>query len=224
MYDRYAIYFTPEGALAALGAAWLGWDVARGCAVAHPDVGGLDVAAITETPRKYGMHGTVKPPFVLAEGMTADALIGEVDALCATLAPVTLQGLELAAMGRFLALVPVGDQSDLAQLAGTVVQQLDEFRALPSEAELARRRQANLTPAQDAHLVRWGYPYVLDQFRFHITLSSKLPKAQVAVVKDAIKPLFAPHLGVPFEIGSLTLAGQRADGMFEEIHRYALTG
>lgn len=224
MYDRYAIYFTPDGALADLGAAWLGWDVARGCAVPHPQVGGLDVATITETPRKYGMHGTIKPPFVLADGMTADALVREVDALCATLTPVTLKGLELAALGRFLALVPLGDQSALAQLAGTVVQQLDEFRALPSEVELARRRQANLTPAQDAHLVRWGYPYVLDQFRFHITLSSKLPKAQVAEVQQTIAPLFATHLGEPFEISSLTLAGQRMDGMFEEIHRYALTG
>lgn len=224
MYDRYAIYFTPQGDLAALGAAWLGWDVAQGRAVTHPDVGGLDVAAITQTPRKYGLHGTIKPPFVLTEGMTADALMAQTDALCRTLAPVTLDGLELAALGRFLALVPVGDQSALAALAGEVVQQLDGFRAMPSEAELARRRQANLTPAQDAHLVRWGYPYVLDQFRFHITLSSKLPKAQVAQVRQAITPLFAPHLGVPFEIGSLTLAGQRADGMFEEIHRYALTG
>lgn len=224
MYDRYAIYVTPQGALAELGAAWLGWDVARGCAVPHPLVGGLDVATITQTPRTYGMHGTVKPPFVLADGMTAQGLMDQTAQLCTTLPPVTFEALELAAMGRFLALVPVGDQSALAQVAGRVVQQLDGFRAHPSEAELARRRQANLTPAQDAHLVRWGYPYVLDQFRFHITLSAKLPKAQVAVVQDALAPLFAPHLGVPFRIDSLTLAGQRTDGMFEEIHRYALSG
>ena len=67
-FDRYAIYFTPQGSLAEAGAAWLGWDLARGRTVAHPDVAGLDVAALTETPRKYGLHATIKPPFVLAEG------------------------------------------------------------------------------------------------------------------------------------------------------------
>lgn len=224
MYERYAIYFTPQGDLANLGAAWLGWDLTQGCAVTHPEVAGLDVATITETPRKYGLHGTIKPPFVLADGKAAEELMDEMETLCRTLAPVTLEGLELAALGRFLALVPLGDQSALALMAGSVVQSLDTFRAAPSEAELTRRRQANLTPAQDAHLVRWGYPYVLDQFRFHITLTSKLPKAQVAQVRDAIAPLFSSHLGTPYRIGSLTLAGQRSDGMFEEIHRYALTG
>lgn len=224
MYARYALYVTPHGALADLGAAWLGWDVARGCAVPHPDVAGLNLAELTATPRKYGLHGTIKPPFVLAEGQSAEALKAEAQALCQTLPAVTLEGLELAALGRFLALVPVGDQSALAALAATVVQQLDPFRAPPTEAELARRRQANLTPEQDAHLLRWGYPYVMDQFRFHITLTGKMPKRQVATTQALIQPLFEPHIGKRFKIDSLTLAGQRADGMFEEIERYGLAG
>ena len=33
----------------------------------------------------------------------------------------------------------------------------------PSEAELARRRAAGLTPRQDELLMRWGYPYVLER-------------------------------------------------------------
>ena len=223
MYTRYAVYFTPEGALADLGASWLGWDIAKARRVAHPALSGLDVAALTDAPRKYGFHGTIKPPFVLAEGNTYDQLTTRLGELCGTLGAVRLDGLKLVALGRFLALIPTGDQHPLSTLAAAVVEQLDPFRAPPTDGELARRRQAKLTPAQDRNLIRWGYPHVMDQFRFHLTLTSRLPKAQVAPSLEAILPLFAPHFG-PLNINSLTLTGQRSDGMFEEIHRYALSG
>ena len=223
-FDRYAIYFTPQGSLAEAGAAWLGWDVARGCVVAHPAVAGLDVATLTETPRKYGLHATLKPPFGLAEGTTADGLLAEFEALCTRLSPVTLDGLALTPLGRFLALTPEGGTAALNAMAAEVVRGLDTFRAPPSEADLARRRQANLTPAQEANLTKWGYPYVMEAFRFHITLTGKLPKGDLPQVTAALAPYIAPHLPQPFTLGSLTLVGQAEDGMFHEVHRAALSG
>ena len=223
-FDRYAIYFTPQGSLAEAGAAWLGWDLARGRTVAHPDVAGLDVAALTETPRKYGLHATIKPPFVLAEGASADGLQAAFEVLCTRLAPVTLDGLALTPLGRFLALTPEGDTAALNAMAAEVVRGLDMFRAPPTEADLARRRQANLTPAQEANLIQWGYPYVMDAFRFHITLTSKLPKAALPQVSAALDPYITPHLPQPFVLDSLTLVGQAKDGMFHEVHRAALSG
>lgn len=221
-FDRYAVYFTPDGALARAGAAWLGWDVAQGCAVAHPDLGAVDLAGITSTPRKYGMHGTLKPPFALAQGTDAEELRMAVHALAEGLTPVSLAGLEVAALGPFLALKPVGDQTGLARMAAEVVTQLDRFRAPPSEAELARRRQSNLSAAQEQHLRDWGYPYVMDQFRFHITLTGRLSRAQEVEIAPVARAYFAPYLTAPFVIGSLTLAGQGADGMFYEIERIRL--
>jgi len=221
-FDRYAVYFTPDGALARAGAAWLGWDVAQGCAVAHPDLGAVDLAGITSTPRKYGMHGTLKPPFALAQGTDAEELRMAVHALAEGLTPVLLAGLEVAALGPFLALKPAGDQTGLARLAAGVVMQLDRFRAPPSEAELARRRQSNLSAAQEQHLRDWGYPYVMDQFRFHITLTGRLSRAQEVEIAPVARAYFAPYLTAPFVIGSLTLAGQGADGMFNEIERIRL--
>lgn len=223
-FDRYAIYFTPQGSLAEAGAAWLGWDLARGRTVAHPDVAGLDVAALTETPRKYGLHATIKPPFVLAEGASADGLQAAFEVFCTRLAPVTLDGLALTPLGRFLALTPEGDTAALNAMAAEVVRGLDMFRAPPTEADLARRRQANLTPAQEANLTKWGYPYVMDAFRFHITLTSKLPKADLPQVTAALDPYITPHLPQPFVLSSLTLVGQAKDGMFHEVHRAALSG
>ena len=223
-FDRYAIYYTPQGSLAGAGAAWLGWDVARGQTVAHPSVPGLDVAALTETPRKYGLHATIKPPFVLAEGVMADDLQAAFKALCTQLAPVTLDGLTLTPLGRFLALAPEGDTAALNAMAAEVVRGLDTFRAPPAEADLARRRQASLTPAQEANLIQWGYPYVMDAFRFHITLTSKLPKGDLPQVTAALTPYITPHLPQPFMLDSLTLVGQAKDGMFHEVHRATFTG
>lgn len=226
MFTRYAIYYTPAPgtALADFGARWLGWDSASGATRAHPVIDGVDVAQLTATPRKYGFHGTIKPPFRLADGMTAQGLADAVADLCADAAPVTLDGLHLARLGRFLALVPQGDVTALTALAARAVQELDMFRAAPSEAELAKRRTARLSAAQDAHLLRWGYPYVLDQFRFHLTLTGPLQAELVAQAETALAaPLAALDLA-PYQMTGLTLLGEDGTGKFHQIHRYELTG
>ncbi len=224
MFTRYAIYFTPQGPLAAFGASWLGWDSATGAPVAHPTVAGINVAEVTQTPRKYGLHGTIKPPFHLTEGTTPEALADATARLCATLAPVTLTGLHLSRLGSFLALTPVGDQTTLASLAAQMVTQLDNFRAPATAVGLERRRERPLTPAQEQNLQNWGYPYVMGDFRFHITLTGSLPPQTLETVRGALAPLVAPLLPHPFVVDSLTLVGQRDDGRFQDIHRYALTG
>lgn len=220
MFKRYAIYYTAEGALADAGAAWLGWDVAKGAVVPHPKIAGLDLAAITQTPRKYGFHGTLKPPFVLRLGTNSDQLQEELEAFCGAKRAVTLDGLALRRLGRFFALIPLGDTSALKQLAADIVRGFDAFRAAPSEAELERRRAAKLTAVQERNLVTWGYPYVMDEFRFHLTLSGRVPDGDA--IADAVQAHFAPVLPAPFVIDHLTLAGECADGMFEEIVRIPL--
>ncbi|MEL6600002.1 MAG: DUF1045 domain-containing protein, partial [Pseudomonadota bacterium] len=117
MFDRYAVYFTPGGDLARVGAAWLGWDLSTGATVPHPDVPGIDVEAATRTPRKYGLHATIKPPFRLAEGRTVEGLAKDLEAFCRAQPPVTFEGLALSRLGRFLALLPEGDQTHLSALA-----------------------------------------------------------------------------------------------------------
>lgn len=221
MYTRYAVYFTPNGALAARGAGWLGWDIATGLPVGHPDLDGVDLAELTVAPRKYGFHGTIKPPFFLADGTSAEALQAEIAALIERMTVVRLDGLKVARLGRFLALIPLGDQTELASRAAQIVTGLDRYRAPTSEAELARRRKSVLSPAQEQHLADWGYPYVMDQFRFHLTLSGQVD-GTVGVLPIA-EAHFADVLPSPFVVDSLTFAGQGEDGMFREIQRYPLS-
>ena len=225
-YARYALYFTPPpGDLADLGAAWLGWDMALGRAADQP---ALDlprpIAEITAEPRKYGLHATLKPPFRLADGQTPQALLDTARALCASLVPVALPALRLARLGRFLALIPDPQPARLTNLAARLVAELDAFRAPATPDDLARRRAAGLTPAQDALLVRWGYPYVMEEFRFHITLTAKLDAAEIDAVEQAARQHLGALAGAGLTIGDITLAGSDASGHFHQIARLPLSG
>lgn len=221
-YSRFAVYYLPpKGALAEFGAEWLGWDSEAAADCTQPDVPGI--AALTEAPRRYGFHGTLKPPFRLAEGMNEDALRTALADLAARTAPAQADGLALTRLGRWFALTPHGDTSGVARIAEACVTELDHFRAPATDAELAKRREAGLSPAQDAHLARWGYPYVLDQFRFHLTLTGKAPLDQLDMIEARIRA-HLPELPTPFVISEICLCGQPNGGRFELVHRYALSG
>jgi hypothetical protein len=221
-YTRFAIYYVPsDDHLASVGAAWLGWDVRTGAVTVQMDIVGLE--QVTTTPRKYGFHGTLKPPFRLAQGHSLADLQTAIAGVACTVGPARCARLELQSLGHFLALVPGGDTEGLATLAAKFVTQLDRFRAGPSDAELTRRRAGGLTPAQDARLLAWGYPYVLDQFRFHITLTCGMAADDLALWHDIAAGVLLP-LPAPFVIDKVALAGERHDGRFEVIRHYALTG
>ena len=228
VYSRYAVYYVPPkgSALAHFGATWLGWDLDPGTPLPHPDLPGLAVpiAEVTATPRRYGFHGTLKPPFRLADNDGGVALRSAVAALAARSPAILGPPLALSPIGRFLALMPSAPFPELDRLAAACVTELDAFRAPPSEAELSRRRAAGLSAAQEAYLARWGYPYVLGEFRFHLTLTGPLDAPTAAEVASVLAPLAAPHCAEPFTVGEICLCGELSDGHFQIVERYSLTG
>ena len=224
-FTRFAIYYVPPtGPLEQFGAAWLGWDIATGSAAPHPQVDGLDVEAVTETPRKYGFHATLKPPFRLAEAHGEVELQAAVADLADVLAPVTLDGLKLSQIGYFLAFTVEGSQSGLNTLAAACVRELDHFRAPTRASEIERRKAAGLTDRQTELLMQWGYPYVMEEFKFHMTLSDKLDPETATRSMAAIEALSHGALPRPFIIDAIALVGERTDGQFETIRRYSLNG
>ena len=221
-YSRFAIYYVPpNGPLADFGASWLGWDVVQGCETRQPSLSGL--RDITMTPRKYGFHGTLKPPFRLAADTDLDGLHNAVTQMAEACAPAQSDGLALTALGRFLALIPVGNSASIARVAATCVEALDAFRAPPGEVELERRRKGRLSGRQEALLQRWGYPYVMEEFRFHLTLTGRLPVDEIDQWMD-ITQAHLPPLPRPFVMDEVALVGEREDGRFELIQRYTLAG
>lgn len=226
-FARYAIYHLPApGPLSDLASRWLGWSAETGREPAPLDVANLPRprAELTETPRRYGFHATLKPPFRLAPGSTPGALEADVAHLAGRLGIAEAEGLALSRIGSFLALVPYGNTDALADLAAEVVTGLDRHRAPAPAQERARRRAAGLTPRQEAHLARWGYPYVMDEFRLHYTLTGRLADAEAPAVEAALGPLFEPHLPRPARIEALALCGEDARGRFHLIRRYPLGG
>ena len=219
---RYAVYYAPvPGPFAEAAAIWLGWDPVTGVPVAQPDVG-LDLAPLTADPRKYGFHGTIKPPFRLAEGLDLDSLSSAVATMARDLPPIEMPGLQFLNLEGFLALVPQGDTSALTDLAAKVVEILDPLRAPLTAAEIARRRPERLTLRQRTLLDQFGYPYVMEEFRFHLTLSGNLSPHEHATLRPLAEVHFAGLLPQPFRLSDLCLFGEAEDGRFHLLHRYPL--
>ncbi|MGD9535571.1 MAG: DUF1045 domain-containing protein [Alphaproteobacteria bacterium] len=230
MVVRYAVYFVPppDTPLGRFGDAWLGRSVDSGEAVAPPALNGLDAAelrAFTEAPRLYGWHATLKPPFALWPGTSETDLSDALKGLAARWAAFEAPPLVLRAPGQFLALVPAAPCAALDALAADCVAALDGFRRPPDAAELDRRRAAGLSARQEAMLARWGYPYVMEEFRFHMTLTDPLDAATRTRIEQVLAPLASRFADAPVRIDQLALCRQEAAGRpFRVVRRYALTG
>ncbi|WP_110804259.1 DUF1045 domain-containing protein [Rhodobacter viridis] len=223
MIKRYALYYAPADAgLWRAGSDWLGWDACTGRPVGQPGIAGLSEA--TATARKYGFHATLKAPFRLAEDQTPEALRAAVAAMAAALAPVALDGLAVRQLGSFLALTPDTTGPALASLATEVVTRFEPFRAPLTAAEIARRRPDRLSPRQRELLNIYGYPFVFEEFRFHISLTGDLQPDEVARLAPLAQAFFAPHLEPAVTLDRLCLFGEDAGGRFHLLTAHALSG
>jgi putative phosphonate metabolism protein len=202
---RVAVYYAPrpDDVLFADAAAWLGRDPASGATVRQPDIANL--AEVTAEPRRYGFHATLKPPMRLATGRTWHDFVAAAAALAERSAPFDLPALSVQDVFGFLALRETAPSPPLQALADACVEQLDPFRAPPSEAELARRRRGHLSPRQDAMLLRWGYPYVFDTWFFHLTLTRRLSAVEKHLFMPAAETYFARAIAAPRRVTDICL-------------------
>ncbi len=182
---RVAVYYAPapEDPLWSLGSTWLGRDAATGAAIPQPDIPGLQAA--TSSPRRYGFHATLKPPMQLAAPLPD--FLAAVRALAARLTPFALPTLEVTQLGAFIALCETTPSPALHALADACVTALDSFRR-PEDAATQTSRAAGATARQAANIAKWGYPYVLEDWRFHMTLSNALSPNNLAPAAAAFFP------------------------------------
>ncbi len=222
-FERYAIFYTPpNGTFADLTTAWLGWDSALGQAAAQPHLPGLDLAKLTMRPRKYGFHATLKAPFHLAEAADFQTLLDAVDAIAQNHTPITVGRLEFSTDHGFLALRPVANPVALRNLASALVRKLDHLRAPLTPEDITRRRKSRLSPRQDQQMLDWGYPYIFEDFHFHMTLTGPLRQVSKAAVLSQAQKMITPALPPLLEIDAVTLMGQDKKGMFHQIRRARL--
>jgi putative phosphonate metabolism protein len=207
---RYAIYFTPrqDEPLARLAANWLGRDPFGAATRPVEAVGELSAAEVafhTASARRYGFHATLKAPFRLAPTETEASLRAALDVFAEATQTVTIPRLIVGQIDGFFALVPEGPLPPLNRFADDVVLGFDRFRAPLTEAEIERRSPDSLKPAEFRNLCQWGYPYVFETFRFHMTLSGRAGPQESLRLRAAIDSLFAEVLQQPVLVDALTL-------------------
>lgn len=205
---RYAIYLAPppDSALWRFGSDVIGRD-ATGAPTSPFAPDGFDAPAwrgMTTEPRRYGFHATIKAPFRLREGESVEALCEAIERLAATRTPFDLDPLRVSffpagADRAFIAVTPGAPSAELGQLESIVVRGLDRFRAPLTEAERARRKPERLSARQRDILENWGYPYALDEFRLHFTLTDALanfPDVAAALAREFAAKVSPPRLTV----------------------------
>jgi len=213
---RYAVYYTPGPAdgLTAAAAAWLGRDPHTGETCRQPDLDRLPadkLETLTADPRRYGFHGTLKAPFRLGRDVQTADLVKEIEDFAAATAAVTVpDGFKVARLGPFFALVPAEACPDLTALASNCVRRFETFRAPLTDAELERRRRSRLSDHQDSLLTQWGYPYVFDEFRFHMTLTGRVPETLRDAMQAELETYFADYTGRALRLDTLSLFSQAA--------------
>lgn len=225
MSARYALYYAPapDTSFHALGASWLGRDAWTGTITEQPAI--ENIAGLTTDPRRYGFHATLKAPFELAPRKSREDLLAFARDFARRRAPVMLPKLRLAALDGFLALVPDSETDHLRELAACCVMDFDGFRGPLLPEEIARRHRSGLSHRQGRLLLNWGYPHVLDQFRFHMTLSNRLASADMARLRTEAERHFAPVIGVPVRFDAITIFCEAdISAPFRADERFALTG
>ena len=234
MPERFAIYYAPGAAepLWRKAAEWLGRDPLTGETIDGPLAGTTRDALFDRSvsARRYGFHATIKAPMMLAEGRSRAGLEDALSAFAAEAEPAAIGRLKLSLIDGFLALVPAQQTAELTDFAGDVVEAFEPFRAQPSAAERERRLKGGHLSARQVELMdRFGYPYVFEQFRLHMTLTDRLPEhereaytraaaahfgalAEADTTLDRLVLFHEPEPGAPFvRLGDFILTGEAAD-------------
>lgn len=230
MSPRHAIYFAPAHSTPwwEFGARWLGRDERDDTSLVQPPLAQItpdELCELTAQPRRYGFHATLKAPFCLRDEHTEDDLTARLHRLAATLNPVQLGPLQVTTLGDFVALVPAVATDALMMLAAACVTGLDDLRAPLSEADLARRHIEHLSVREQALLQLYGYPYVLERFKFHLTLSGPVtPHAAQRVQQAVVAPVAQLNEAAPLVLDRLCLFVESAPGQpFKRIADAALS-
>jgi putative phosphonate metabolism protein len=179
---------------------------------------------LTRDPRKYGFHATLKAPMALAPGKTEAELLDACKSFAVATRPIPVIRPVVDSISGFVAVVPAEPTSELQRLAADCVREFDFLRAPLAPEDRARRNPSALTARQRDYLDRWGYPYVMEEFRFHMTLTGRLDPARREPVIAMLRKRFAALGLETLSIDRIAVFRQDdAKSRFRIVHQFALT-
>ena len=230
MTERFAIYYAPSATsnLWERAATWLGRDAADDELFSGP-VAGIDrdrLLNLTQSANRYGFHATIKAPMALSEDSSEADLRAALTRFAAGHEPFSLGRLKLASIYGFLALVVDGEHERLQDFAAHVVEDFDTFRAPMTIKDRAARESMGLNERQLELLDGYGYPYVFEQFRFHMTLTDRLAEELREPMRERAAAWFAEVLAERVRLDRLVVFAEPEPGAaFERLDPdYVLRG
>ncbi len=131
--------------------------------------------ACIERPAHYGFHATINAPFELHDQHSTEELFDDIRAFCKQQQPLLLTNIAPRLTHRYDALAFDDQPADIKNFAATCATRFEKYRAPLTAADTKRRQKKALSASQIKHLQTYGYPYVFDDFNFHMTLSGTMP-------------------------------------------------
>ena len=195
---RYAVFYCPEDSseLGLYGQQVLGrsadGQVLESAYGDCPDW--QQASALSATPAHYGFHATLKAPFHLAECVSEQQLLDAVETLACRQTVIAMQTIRPRLLSGFVALTLQPQSQAIATLAELCVTQFEPYRAPLSQDDILKRKPDQLTERQREYLYQYGYPHVMSEFRFHMTLSGQIVPGEHEEHVRWLTELFDKHV------------------------------
>lgn len=175
-----------------------------------------------EEPAKYGFHATLKAPFRLKRNVKTKNFYDVISHIAAQHSRFKIKGLKIVYSKKFTFITSRKPNKLLINLENDLVKHLDTFRAELNKTEIKKRIPDSLTFKQNKYLKEWGYPFVFDQFKFHMTLMNQNNNKLSNKQKLELEKLIYKISNNVIEFNEISLLGENKNGHFEEIKRFKL--
>jgi hypothetical protein len=145
---------------------------------------------------------------MLEDGTAIEDLLAAARHFAAERTAFEARPLQVSGLSKWVAFTLSSPSADMTKLAADCVRAFEPFRAPLTEADIARRRQSGLTPRQDEQMLTFGYPFIFEDFRFHMTLAGPLEPEEKAALVEKLRSKTATIESQPLYVDAITLYEQ----------------
>ena len=234
-YSRYAIYYAPpkESNLEEFGRYWFGWDPLNAKLINNKHrinylnrFGIKNLINIDKNvliPKKYGFHGTLIPPFKLNKNYSTNTLFKKTEEIAKKFKKFKFYKFKLKKINNFYAFVQNKKNNNINKLSNRLVRELFKFRSPLTKKEIDRRNPSKLSKLQLNILYKWGYPYLMSEFNFHMTLASEVTGNKLYLELKKIERNKEIILNEINNFDKIYIFGENQKGMFENLENFSLS-
>jgi len=234
-YSRYAIYYAPpkESSLEEFGRYWFGWDPLNAKLINNKRrinylnrFGIKNLINIDKNvliAKKYGFHGTLIPPFKLNKNYSTNTLFKKTEEIAKKLKKFKFYKFKLKKINNFYAFVQNKKNNNINKLSNRLVRELFKFRSPLTKKEINRRNPSKLSKLQLNILYKWGYPYLMSEFNFHMTLASEVTGNKLYLELKKIERNKEIILNEINNFDKIYIFGENQKGMFENLENFSLS-